>query len=73
MTSRDSAMPLEPVFMKRIKYGASVLIAALRSPRQKSMVMSIATPITTLRIKDHHIARGTLMDESSTSSVGIVN
>lgn len=35
---------------------------------QKSMVMSMMMPSRTLMTYDHHIARGTIQDASSTSS-----
>ena len=62
------AHALEPVLRKSIKYGALESMAALRSPMQKSIVTSIASPITTFRTKLHHIAWGKFSEAFSTSS-----
>ena len=43
------ATPTEPVLLKRFRYGAGELMASLRSPMQKSIVMSITMPMNTFR------------------------
>jgi hypothetical protein len=67
-TRRNVARASEPVFLNKTRYGASASSARSSGPIQKSIVRSIAKPITTFKTKDHHIARGTLRDASSTSS-----
>lgn len=41
--------PTEPVLLKRLRYGAGELMASLRSPMQKSIVIKMTMPINTLR------------------------
>lgn len=42
------ATPTEPVLLKRLKYGAGELMASLRSPMQKSIVMRMMSPMNAL-------------------------
>ena len=49
MTVSVVATPREPVLLKRFRYGAGESMASLRSPMQKSIVMSMVMPIVTLR------------------------
>ncbi len=54
-TSRKSMIvsvmdtPREPVLLKRLRYGAGESMASLRSPMQKSIVMSMMIPMNTFR------------------------
>ena len=68
MTVSVMATPTEPVLLKKIRYGAGELMAWLRSPMQKSIVMRIRMPMNTLRRELHHMHRGTTTDAFSTSS-----
>lgn len=65
---RKSATPVEPVLVNRLRYGAGDSKTASSGPMQKSMVISMRTPMKTLTTKDHHMQRGTTSDASSTSS-----
>jgi hypothetical protein len=49
MIFRSNATPVLPVLLKSTWYGALELRAVLRSPIQKSMVMSMMMPNKTLR------------------------
>lgn len=49
MTVSVMATPTKPVLLKRLGYGAGELMASLRSPIQKSIVMKITMPMNTLR------------------------